>query len=212
MTKREVKNWLFIGGLGAAVYLLARRKGTSPVTPPGGGGMIVALDPGHGGHDPGAIGPTGLQEKNVNLTLAKLVASRVSPHSAILTRDGDVYLSLLARAQKANVARANAFVSIHSNASVNPAAHGMEVFYYSSAEGKRLATAVYSSALAATGLSDRGVKEYRYGVLVYTRMPACLLEVAFISNPEEERLLRNEAFLNKAADGIANGIKQFFGV
>lgn len=219
MTERDAKKWLFIGSLGtvgAFIYCRTRRKEavppTPPIPPPGGGGMIVALDPGHGGHDPGAVGPTGLQEKAVNLALAKLVAARISPHSGILTRDDDVYLSLRARAEKANTARAHAFVSVHCNASVNPVARGTEVYFYpGSVQGRRLATAVYDSLLTSVGLTGRGVKEQRFTVLAYTRMPACLVETAFISNPEEESLLRSAEFLGRAADGIANGIRRFFG-
>ncbi|WP_328793830.1 N-acetylmuramoyl-L-alanine amidase [Heliomicrobium undosum] len=182
--------------------------------------MKVIIDPGHGGFDPGALGPTGLREADVNLAVAKRVANLLSPSvQAVLTRDGDtspgtdVNTDLQARATIANGAGADYFVSIHCNAADSPAANGTEVYCYKfGGKGEQLARAIAGFLVPALGLRDRGVKEANFYVLRRTVMPAVLIELAFITNTVEESLLRSPLFQAKAAEAIAQGIRAFLGI
>ncbi|WP_041315615.1 N-acetylmuramoyl-L-alanine amidase [Heliomicrobium modesticaldum] len=182
--------------------------------------MKVIIDPGHGGFDPGALGPTGLREADVNLAVAKRVANLLSPSvQAVLTRDGDtspgtdVNTDLQNRATVANGARADYFVSIHCNAADNAAANGTEVYCYKfGGKGEQLARTIARFLVPALGLRDRGVKEANFYVLRQTVMPAVLIELAFITNRVEESLLRSPLFQAKAAEAIARGIGAFLGI
>ena len=181
---------------------------------------LLALDPGHGGKDPGAIGPSGIQEKVINLAVAKKVVNFLKPVvDVMLTRDTDKALGntlgadLSARASIANQAKADVVVSIHCNSADASSAHGTETFSYSdSVQGKLLAQKLQTRLVSALDLTDRGCKESRFAVVRQTNMPAALVELAFISNPTEEALLENDEFQNKAAWAIAQGICDFLGV
>ncbi|MEA1924911.1 MAG: N-acetylmuramoyl-L-alanine amidase [Candidatus Altiarchaeota archaeon] len=179
---------------------------------------VVVLDPGHGGKDPGAVGPTGLQEKDVALQVALKTKSllEASGITVILTRSTDTYVSLSERVNIANNANADLFVSIHCNAFTDPSAHGTETWYSSSApdpdKAKKLAEFVQSELLSQLGLRDRGVKKNGFYVIKYTDMPSCLAELAFISNPNEEVLLADPSFQQKAARGIYEGIMDYLGI
>lgn len=175
----------------------------------------IVIDPGHGGNDPGAIGPNGIKEKDVALAIAKKVAALLKSAGidAQLTRDNDVFVELSARAAKANTAKANYFVSIHCNSATSSQAHGTETYCYAKGgEGEKLAAAVQKHLIQELKLTDRGVKTANYAVLRETKMPAILTEVAFISNPQEEALLRNELFQNLAAKAIAEGICEYLNI
>ncbi|HOB44343.1 MAG TPA: N-acetylmuramoyl-L-alanine amidase, partial [Bacillota bacterium] len=182
--------------------------------------MIIMIDPGHGGDpkyggDPGAIGPSGVHEKDVNLAVSeKLHSLMVSAGvEAYMTRVSDVDMHLAKRAEIANTIKANYFISIHSNASVSPTAHGTETYYYyGSAPGKKLAEAVQAELIKATGLTDRGIKESGFYVLRATTMPAILVELAFLSNPAEEKLLIDPSFQDKCAKAIWEGVKKATGI
>ncbi|MBU5677922.1 N-acetylmuramoyl-L-alanine amidase [Alkaliphilus sp. MSJ-5] len=176
---------------------------------------IVVLDPGHGGTDPGAVGPTGLKEKDVAWRIACMVADILMRYGIeiIFTRVGDERVSLDKRVQIANKSKADFFVSIHINSAGNPLATGTETYAYKQGvEGDRLAHSIQSNLVQAIGLSDRGVKYNSLHVTRQTIMPACLVEVAFINNPVEEQLLKNDEFLEKAAVGIAKGILEHVGI
>ncbi len=180
----------------------------------------VVIDPGHGGWDPGAIGPTGVKEKIITLGIAKKIIEYFDPNCEIrLTREKDIALGkpvsedLKARAGMANRWGADLFVSIHCNSSVNKNAKGIEVFCYSiEGKGGQLAKSIHSSIISALGLTDRGVKTSNFAVLRQTIMPACLVEVAFISNPAEEALLDSSDFQASAALAIARGIGGYLGI
>ena len=171
--------------------------------------MTVVLDPGHGGHDPGAVGPTGLEEKMVALEIA-LGAERVlraRGADLVLTRSDDRFIPLAERAAIANRLGAQCFVSIHINSAPTPTAHGTETFAFrSGTPAERLARAIQDRLVAALRLRDRGVKFANFQVLRDTRMPAALPEVAFINNPDEEAMLRDPDFRDSAATAIAQGI------
>jgi len=180
----------------------------------------VTIDPGHGGGDPGAVGPTGVREKDVTLSVARLLAEQLAPVAEVLlTRDGDYTpggdpnSELRYRAAMANSWQANVFVSVHCNAAKDRSAGGTETYCApGSARGNSLAASIQQRLVGALGLQNRGVKLARYAVLVNTTMPAALVELAFISNPVEEALLATQEFQAKAALAIAQGIAEYFGV
>lgn len=181
--------------------------------------MKICIDPGHGGYDPGAVGPSGLQEKNVALVVSLLLAEklRAAGQEVRLTRDSDNTpwdsgSDLQARCDTANQFGADIFVSVHCNSAASPAATGTETYCYAlGGEGERLAAAVQKELVAALGLPSRGVKTANFYVLKRTAMPAILAELAFICNPDEEALLAGSDFQEKAAQAIAKGIGTVYG-
>jgi len=177
-------------------------------------GRTVVIDPGHGGHDPGAIGITGLQEAQVNMKLARLLAARLDAEGVrvVLTRTDDVYVPLEERAEVANRVGADLFISIHNNSCPRDCVGtGTETYYLPTRwENEVAAAALQDELVRAAGLPDRGIKRRNLAVLRHSQVPAVLVEVAFLSSPHEEQLLRSDAFLNRAADGMMQGIRRFF--
>lgn len=176
--------------------------------------MIIAIDPGHGGSDPGAVGPAGTVEKEHTLAIALYARELLekSGHQVILTRDTDQDVAfpeatasaeLRTRVDIANQAYADIFISIHINAAASAEAHGTETWYYL---GGQAFAAFVQTALSKLGLADRGVKQANFYVLKHTVMPAILVEIGFISNPQEEQLLATEEFRLNAAQTIVDGI------
>ncbi|MEW5891299.1 MAG: N-acetylmuramoyl-L-alanine amidase, partial [Pseudomonadota bacterium] len=150
-------------------------------------------------------------------------ALRAAGVNVVMTRETDRDLApagtysqaqdLTNRAAVANSARADCFVSIHTNAAASASAHGTETFHYpGSATGERLARAVQSAVVAALGTYDRGVKSANFAVLRQTTMPAALVEVAFHTNLGEEALLKKPDFQRRAGEAVARGILDFFRV
>lgn len=177
--------------------------------------MKVAIDPGHGGSDPGAVGPTGSQEADIALAIGLRLKNllETSDIEVIMSRETDIdcaglgveeYQELQARCDFANLAGADLFVSIHCNAASNPNANGTETWYYEA--GYDLAESVQYQ-LGVLGLADRGIKQGNFYILKYTDMPAILAEVAFISNPQEEALLNNTYSQQAVAEAISRGIE-----
>jgi N-acetylmuramoyl-L-alanine amidase len=173
----------------------------------------VCLDPGHGGTDPGAVGPGGTKEKDINLIVAKQVADHLGRHGVqvVMTRDGDQTVSLDQRCTISDNAGADLFVSIHCNAVEDRTAHGTETWYVSPT-GQKLAQKVQTGLIVALGRADRGVKQGNKYVLKNTKAPAALVELAFISNPEEEKLLASADFPKRAAEAVARGVLAHLGV
>lgn len=185
----------------------------------------VCLDPGHSGPiEPGACNrETGLRECDVVLKAARMLASKLSSAKIcpILTRNGDIDDDGLTwRAAFANDNNADLFVSLHCNAAENPSANGYEIW---TAPGESLSDLAatkmfytigrafpYMSARADESDGDPD-KESRFTVLTATDCPAVLVEMAFISNPEEAELLADDAFLCKMTDAISAGIVNYFG-
>lgn len=219
----------------------------------------LVIDPGHGGHDPGAVGQNGLYEKDVVLDIALKVREifhKEHPnYEVILTRDGDFFIPLDKRADIANRANADLFISIHANASYNRAAYGIETYILNwtddeeamrvaarenaislnemkrlrdelsiilaslESELKRdesikLAGFIHRSMVSKMSHDfpdfDRGVKQALFYVLVGAKMPSVLLEIGFISNHYEEKLLRNEGYRMNIAKSIVHGILNYF--
>ncbi|HHW14939.1 MAG TPA: hypothetical protein GXX28_08420 [Firmicutes bacterium] len=174
-------------------------------------GRRIFLDPGHGGRDPGAIGRAGTKESAVTLSLAGQTARLLGLAGAkpSLSRTTDRGVSLPMRVKMAQARRAEVFVCIHANSFTDPQAHGIETYYFETWEGQRLAAAVQQQLVEELGLSDRGVREAAYYVLRHAEVPACLTEVAFLSNPREEELLADPWFRLKAGLALFRGIRAF---
>ncbi len=152
-----------------------------------------------------------MREADVTLQLGLLVKSRLEKRgfSVVMTRTEDSDVSLAGRCEVANRADAAVFVSLHCNAAANKEAHGTEAYHLEgSSAGRVLATHVHQG-LVALGLRDRGVRTATYYVLRHTRMPAVLVEVAFITHPAEEARLASAGFRNAAAEAIVEGIRAY---
>lgn len=175
------------------------------------GRVLVMIDPGHGGKDPGAIGIGGLREKDVILPISKKVAEilRKNGVNAVLTRNSDFFVSLKGRVNMAERRDADLFVSIHANSLglSRPDISGLEVYYYNS--GKRLADAVRKGIIRKVRVKDRGIRRARFYVLRKTSMPAILVETGYVTGREDAAKLKQTWYRNKMAEGIADGILRY---
>lgn len=173
------------------------------------------IDPGHGGTDPGAIGVAKTHEANHNLDISKIVGRILleQGQQVVYTRTTDKWLSLAERADIANKANCNTFISIHCNSFKDAKSNGVETWSFpNSLEGIKLSKLVQEELVKATGLTDRGCKQYNFGVLRMSNMVAILVEVAFISNPDEEILLTKIEFKEKVALSIVKGLFRYLGL
>jgi N-acetylmuramoyl-L-alanine amidase len=213
----------------------------------------VVLDPGHGGKDPGAVGPRGLTEKEVNLDIAKRLRRllRTANIRTVLTRDRDVFVSLEERTAIANINNADLFISIHANASRHRRVSGVETYFLNATADEHilkvaarennipvakmtllekilfdlgatdnatrsipLANTVQASMVRSLSrrygrVNNLGAKPGPFYVLVGAKMPAVLIESAFLSNPRDEKKLRNKAYRQRIAEAIFQGIRQY---
>ena len=222
--------------------------------------VIVALDPGHGGEDPGATGPSGLHEKDVVLAVALKLRDKLDALPDVrvmMTRDADFFVPLAERVARARRVQADLFVSIHADAFVTPEARGASVFALSdrgatSAAARWMANHENAADLVGgVNLARRGdatvmrtlldmsttaqikdslklgnevlarigrvgrlhkgsVEQAGFAVLKAPDIPSILVETAFISNPEEEARLRDQAYQQRLVDALAAGIRQYF--
>lgn len=221
--------------------------------------ITIAIDAGHGGEDPGAIGASGSREKDITLKVAKKLKARIDEDPnmrGVLTRDGDYFIPLHRRVVKARKLQADLFISIHADAFTNPAARGSSVFALSekgatSASARYLAkkenesdliggvslnvkdpvlartlldlsqTATINDSLklgkAVLGqigninkLHKSHVEQAGFAVLKSPDIPSILVETAFISNPEEERRLNDDAYQETLVTSILEGVKKYF--
>jgi N-acetylmuramoyl-L-alanine amidase len=221
--------------------------------------VTIALDPGHGGEDPGATGATGVHEKDIVLEVAKRLKAKLEdlPNTRVmLTRDADFFVPLGQRVEKARKVQADLFVSIHADAFVERTARGSSVFVLSekgasssaarwlaadqnkadliggvnlASHDKQLASVLMdlsqtaqindSMKLGKAVLTEIGginrlhrgvVEQAGFAVLKAPDIPSILVETAFISNPEEEARLKDDAYQNQLADAITKGIKRYF--
>jgi len=234
----------------------ARAPAAPPPAAPSEALRTIAIDPGHGGRDTGAVGPNGLYEKDVALDIAlrlrRLIQERLGIR-VVMTRTEDVFVPLEERTAIANRAKADFFVSVHVNAAPRSRAQGFETYFLSrepsdsaarsSAIRENLsvnlgglkpreedalrailwdmANTLYlkeSSELAQILLEEldkilkvdnRGVKSAPFFVLMGAAMPAVLLEVAFISNPEEEKRLQGGPYKERVAEALYTGVVRF---
>ncbi|HHW07640.1 MAG TPA: N-acetylmuramoyl-L-alanine amidase [Clostridia bacterium] len=196
---------------------------------------MIVIDPGHGGSDPGATGPSGLKEKDVTLAVSLRLADKLKQLGAQvqLTRRTDQGLPLAERVYLINSFKSQVFASIHCNAHSNPQAGGVEIWHsyrgdYGSIyyrEAMRIASIVQEQLVQGTGLKNRGIK-YRlvdtqgspiYGLDYFylhrkAKCPGLIIELGFISNPAEEALLADPAFQDKAAAAITAGLAAALGL
>jgi N-acetylmuramoyl-L-alanine amidase len=175
------------------------------------GPVVIAVDAGHGGSDPGAIGPTGVKEKDVVLAIALLLHKLiVQQHlDVVMIRDTDAFVPLEDRGQISTRGGATLFVSIHANASTDATASGTQTFY-ANPTSQPLAAAVLDEVSKAVGLAPRGTTQAEFKVLVDSNaIPAILVETAFITNPREEQMLRDPAVQQAFAQSILKGIQRF---
>jgi N-acetylmuramoyl-L-alanine amidase len=242
--------------------LPAMAQAPAPVKVAGGDGqrdLVIAIDPGHGGEDPGAIGKAGTHEKTVALAIAKKLADRINQEpgmSAVLTRTGDYFVKFKDRIGRARTNRADLFVSVHADAFMDRSVRGSSVYVLStrrasSEAAKTLAdrenaadliggvslhdksdvlatvlldlsqnAAISASRDAAARvlaeldtvgrLKKSDVQHASLIVLTSPDVPSMLVETAFISNPDEERKLRDPAHQARLADAIHGGIRRYF--
>lgn len=218
----------------------------------------IMIDPGHGGHDPGAVGPGGLYEKHIVLDISLKVQELLKDnplYDVHLTRRSDIFIPLEDRTAVANSKHADLFVSIHANASPRRQARGIETYLLNWTDDEEaLRVAARENAITLKEMkavqrkmdvvqtitndlmrqnkrdesiklahyiqrslvstldtcNDLGVKQALFYVLFGAKMPSVLVEVSFISNPIEERLLSNESHRSKVAEAIVEGIEQYF--
>ena len=171
--------------------------------------VVIMIDPGHGGSDPGAVGIGGLREKDIVLPVSQQVAQILEQNgvSAIMTRTDDRTVELEPRTQMANRLGATLFVSIHANAAYRREASGIETFYYQS--GYQLAQYIQNSMLANFNMPNRGVKQARFYVLRNTSMPSALVELGFVTNDYDASILADPSQRSRMAQAIAQGILQY---
>jgi N-acetylmuramoyl-L-alanine amidase len=215
----------------------------------------IVIDPGHGGHDTGTIGPHGLMEKDlcldVALRLGTLIEQKLPAAEVVFTRKDDTFIPLEERTAIANEAKADLFISIHANSSHDDTARGIETYYLNFAtsaesmevasrenamaqeslhdlqdlikkiarnekleESKELASDVQDSLtqrlqLVSHGERNRGVKKAPFVVLIGADMPSVLSEISFVSNPNDEKLLRKTDQRERIADGLYRGISSY---
>ena len=191
---------------------------------------VVYLDAGHGGYDPGAS-YFGISEKSLTLAIQSRVKAKLEAegYQVVTTRTSDTYVDLTDRSRAANASESDIFVSIHINASGSSAAQGIETYYYQPyaeypsrinatyhANSTRLsmsdtlANAIQSSLINATGAQNQGVKRQTFAVLRETTAPAVLLELGFLSNPQEAARLNTSAYQETLANAIVAGIKSYY--
>ncbi len=200
---------------------------------------VVVLDPGHGGHDPGAVGINGLMEKDVVLDIAHRVKRRLTSEglTVVMTRRDDRFLDLSERTLTAKAHDADIFVSLHANSAGSSTARGIETFRlsapgYPAHDAKALATghdgsfpgnrfdaantilgyAVQRRLVQETSGLDRGLKHARFQVLREAPCPAILVECGFLCNPDEASALSRNDYRNQIADGIADGILDYVSI
>jgi N-acetylmuramoyl-L-alanine amidase len=177
--------------------------------------MKLVIDWGHGGSDPGAVG-NGLREKDLTMKIGKMIGDMLLDYEGvevIYTRTSDCYLSLEERAEIANKACADFFLSVHINAGGGT---GFESYIYNgnvSAKTIAYQNVIHGEIVRAIGnVKDRGKKRANYAVLRETKMPAILTENLFIDNTDDAAKLKSEQFLLQVAHGHVQGIVKAFGL
>ncbi|WP_409272322.1 N-acetylmuramoyl-L-alanine amidase [Neobacillus sp. SCS-31] len=180
-------------------------------------GKKILIDPGHGGKDPGAIGPTGLREKDVVLSTGLLLKRELESQGAIvyMTRSTDVFLELPQRTAIANASDYDAFISLHANANTSRTPRGTETYYnttvnFNGVKSATMASDIQRNLVSSIGTPSRGVKEQTFYVNRMNELPSILIELAFISNKTEESLMRSDTFKKNSAIGIRKGLEVYF--
>ncbi|WP_017654977.1 N-acetylmuramoyl-L-alanine amidase [Fortiea contorta] len=175
------------------------------------GRVVVVVDPGHGGKDPGAIGLGSVREKDIILPISRRLTEILQQNGVqvIMTRNADYFVTLPGRVEMAEKANAAVFVSIHANSAGagRPDVSGLETYYYDS--GLELARAVHNSILQRVSVRNRGVRRARFFVLRKSSMPSILVETGYLTGREDVAKLQSPAYQNQMAEAIARGILQY---
>jgi N-acetylmuramoyl-L-alanine amidase len=176
-------------------------------------GHTVALDAGHGGRDPGAIGPTGLREAEVVLDVAQRVRDLLSQDGVrvLMIRDSDSTVELDDRTRMAREGGATVYVSIHANASTRAAVNGTET-YYLTPQSLALAQMIQDELGAVLGIPSRGIRTANFIVLRDNDVPSVLVETAYISHADDEAHLRDQEFRQEIAEAVHRAIMRFLAV
>ncbi|MDB5098237.1 MAG: putative n-acetylmuramoyl-l-alanine amidase [Cyanobacteria bacterium RYN_339] len=174
------------------------------------GRPLVLIDAGHGGADPGALGPAGGLEKAACLGMAHALQHALWKHNlnAMLTRGADAELYLEPRLHMIDQVKADLFISLHANSHTAPDSNGTVTFYRETGS-KPFAEAIQRAVTSLAHRPDRGVKQERLYVLRNPHVPSVLLETGFISNPTEERLLASSPFQAQVAEAIVAGVERY---
>jgi N-acetylmuramoyl-L-alanine amidase len=171
----------------------------------------VTIDAGHGGDDPGTIGVDGVREKDVTLQMA-LRLQRLMKASGMevqMTRTKDTQILLHPRVDIGDAFDSDVFISIHANHSDNPRTAGIETYYFTP-RSLALARAVHRKLVRTLHRPDRGIRRNNFVVVKYNKMPACLVEIGYLSNHKEEHLLTNARYQQRAAEAIVAGVQDYF--
>lgn len=190
--------------------VVASLGGCATMYGPGAGFFnTVVVDAGHGGHDRGARSVRGKNEKELCLDTAQRLAPllREAGFRVVMTRTSDRFVPLSERVEEARLARNSVFVSLHYNWSRRRRARGMETFYYEgSPQSRRLAANIQKEILRAYPTVNRGVKTARFYVLRNNPRPAVLVELGFLSNPEDNAFVQRPEVRQRLAEAVARGI------
>jgi N-acetylmuramoyl-L-alanine amidase len=173
----------------------------------------VVIDSGHGGKDVGATGASGQYEKNFTLSVSKKVEKLLKQEPQIqvfMTRRDDSFISQESRYRPkyANKLDADLFISIHGNTFSNPDVSGTETFYYHK-NSRFFADIIQKYVAEATGFRNRRIMKKDLFVVKDTKMPAALIEVGYLTNPENESKMWTDDFQNRVATSIVEGIKEY---
>ncbi|MFC4023440.1 N-acetylmuramoyl-L-alanine amidase [Oceanobacillus longus] len=174
-------------------------------------GFTIVLDPGHGGNDPGAIGLGGIFEKDLVSSTATKVEDQLRDAGAnvITTRSGDYYVSLNERVNISNTNHTDAFISLHFDSYPVLSVKGVSTYYADSTD-RKLAQNIQSTLASSVNLNNRGLMQGNYRVLRNTTAPSVLVELGFISNPNDLAIIQAAEYQNQVAKAITNGLIQYF--
>lgn len=174
-------------------------------------GLTIVIDPGHGGNDRGTTGARGTDEKGITMLTAELLAAKLKAAGAdvVMTREADTYVSLRKRVAISHQHAADAFISVHYDANPDTSIQGFTTYYTHSAQ-KELAAAVNDGLASTVALRNRGAQPGNYLVLRENRQNAILIELGFLSNPNEERIVTSNLFREQATHGIYKGLLDYF--
>lgn len=210
-TDAYVANWVVskdsdntANGNEEAVKKDVRKKGTLK-------GVTLVIDPGHGGNDKGTTGARGTNEKEINLKTAEMLKSKLRSAGAevIMTRESDVYVDLRKRVSISHQYAADAFISIHYDATDDSSISGFTTYYTNSFQ-RKLAEYVHEGLAKKVTLRNRGVQPGNYLVTRENKQEAILIELGYLSNPSEESIVTTDFYREQATLGIYQGILKYF--
>ena len=178
---------------------------------------LVVIDAGHGAYDLGAHS-SDYEEKGICLKAAMLLRKQLEKagYRVLMTRSRDEFVPLKKRAEMANQARGQVLVSLHCNSAKNRLAKGVEIYYTQKTEpwrakkSKEMAQMVLSKILAETKAESRGIKDANFVVIKETKMPSILIEMGFLTNEEEQKRLKEPAYLEAMMQSVTSGLSAYF--